>query len=139
MYNNSYEVSPIEYLKIEQRDACESTRRLTNEMLTMRQRRLKNGIVINFSFNYLCGCPHFEYFSHELSSTGYLSDFFIYEAPLTEEEILEAFDVRANRQYEKSQIEKKRSEREDLRARHTQERLEKEIRTNQTVQLTLDF
>ena len=105
----------------------------------MRQRKLKNGILVNFSFSYLCEWPHFEYFSHELSSTGYFSDIFIYEGPLTEEEILEAFDVRANLRYEKYQIYKNKCASEERREQCRKERQDKEAKESRTVQLTMEF
>ncbi|MBN2526972.1 MAG: hypothetical protein JXR76_11315 [Deltaproteobacteria bacterium] len=67
---------------------------------------MKNGIVVHYIYENFCGMPHFQFFSEYISETGYRSDFFgNYGHELSSEEVLDAFDVRANLLHEKHQEE----------------------------------
>jgi hypothetical protein len=139
MNNKTYRVNPIEYLTIRKKDACGSTRRQTSRMLAMRQRKLNNGILVNYTFDHRYGSPHFEFFSYDLSETGFLSDFFGYGLVLTKEEALEAFDIRANRHYKRHREWMRKREREVLREHRREAKQEREKRVSQIVQLTMEF
>ena len=88
----------------------ERIRDCVDTVVRMKRRALKNGIVIHYTFEHLFRMPHFEYFSDYISGTGYRSDFFgSYGQELSEAEVLEAFDIRANIFYEKRQEELRKS------------------------------
>lgn len=96
-----------------------SLRRQVSRVFRMKQRQLENGIVVHYIYEKEFGMPHFEFFSHTLSSTGYRSDFFgSYGQSLSEDEILEAFDIRANIHYRNCKMDLEQEARENRRSTH---------------------
>ena len=114
-------------------------RHLAGRMLRMRQRKLRNGILVNYTFDHKYSCPHFEFFSYDLSDTGYRCDFFGYGLTLTKEDVPAAFDIRANMHCERHQKWMKKRDRDAVREQRRKEKAEKEKRESRIVQLTMGF
>ena len=135
--NKTMEIVYDKYLDFDRLMTLE--RCLVRRTLIMRQRRLRNGILVNYTFEHKFGCPHFEFFSYDLSDTGYRSDFLEYGLTLTEERVLEAFDIRASMHYENHLKWTKKREAEAIREQRSKAKQEREQRASQIVQLTLGF
>ena len=88
---------------------CSVTRHTLERTLIMRVGYLKNGREVKYIYKEEFGIPHFTYFSHDISETGYRSDFFgSHGQKLSEAKILEAFEIRANMLAEKHKKENPR-------------------------------